>query len=277
MWSDGARGAEISAYAGDQTVPVGEKDSESPLRESVRRRRVARRFIQRARRRAFRQEASVKNEERVSQLESQVGLLLEIISVLSSKVQQLVNIFEESVEAADAETNTTSKPGTTQTKTVEAATQTTAYSLDVETYVNFTTLLNSVSTQTSDDRNLDRRPERLGQTPDNQAPTSSQDSKRKQTTPMTSPERSPIRSPVTKKASRSQLKLNLNAPEFIPVQLIPGPYTSAPELAPEFIPDPLLLAMTHSIDSTLQRLQRLEDSDFNYSDSNSSTSTDTLL
>ena len=153
MWSDGARGAEISAHAGDQEVPIGGKDSEMPLRDPVRRRRIARRLIQRARRRAFRQEASVKAEGRVARMEDQITALTDQVATLSNQIGELLKIFDDSF-VATTEIATQTLP--TQTRSiVEATTQTIADSVDAATCVHFATLLNSVCTQTSDVRTTD--------------------------------------------------------------------------------------------------------------------------
>jgi hypothetical protein len=62
MWGDGAREADISAPARNQTEPTLEKASEGLTKLAVHRRRIARRLVQRARRKAFRQETSANAE-----------------------------------------------------------------------------------------------------------------------------------------------------------------------------------------------------------------------
>ena len=85
----GAGVADSEGHARNQTEPTEGNTSDHGQLSAVRRRRVARRLIQRARRKEFRQHRSDKSEGRIDQLESQVTFLLEQIASLQLQVVEI--------------------------------------------------------------------------------------------------------------------------------------------------------------------------------------------
>ena len=82
----GAGVADSEGHARNQTEPTQENSSVYCQISAVQKRRVARRQIQRARRKEFSQQRSASTEGRIAQLESQVAILLDQILSLQLQV-----------------------------------------------------------------------------------------------------------------------------------------------------------------------------------------------
>jgi hypothetical protein len=89
MGRHGAGEVESEGHAWNQTVPTEKNSSVYGQISAVRRRRIARRQVQRTRRKEFRQQRSANSEGRIAQLEGQVANLLEQIVSLQLRVDEI--------------------------------------------------------------------------------------------------------------------------------------------------------------------------------------------